>query len=230
MMRRIGVATLSLTALVLILALNFGEAGEFGKANLTQEEIINKEKDRQIAEEQILKREFDLFQQQVLQLKQWFERSAKPGDRDKVNRLQRALDQAKKRGMVAQFERLIDYLKKHKFTSSGEVEEVYKRSAKLADDLRVLTNLVDLNAVNHKEGSKTVQGKERSKLGDQTESKSGGAEKNGGPTAGAGQSEILHGKILASAVYLERNQRRLADIWYRLWHGPRDFRFEEEPE
>ena len=68
MMRRIKVATLSLTAMLFVMALHAGQAQDKGILPEAGQEDFNKTKDKLTVEQQILLRRFNEFQQQVLQL------------------------------------------------------------------------------------------------------------------------------------------------------------------
>jgi len=92
--------------------------------------------------EKILAEQFARFQQSLLRLKQTLERSPKQEDRERAMILEKVLDRAKDVSIATQFEQLVDFLKSQKLGSVGEIKSAMDRSAKLAENLRELLDLI----------------------------------------------------------------------------------------
>ena len=135
MKSRVLLAFLSVAALTIVLA----RAQEPGKkADPKGTQIA----DEAALKEQILARQFAEFEQSLLKLKQRLERSPKREDQERAKILQKALDECRAAGLGAQFDQLIEQLKKQGLNNVGETKLAYERSAKLAEHLRKIVALL----------------------------------------------------------------------------------------
>mgnify|MGYP001587982647 CR=1 FL=1 len=89
-------------------------------------------------EEQILARKFAEFEQDLYKLILKLKRSAKEGDKERAEVLEKVLERAKTNLIGVQFEQLVGQLKDQKIASTSDIKIAADRSAKLADELRTL--------------------------------------------------------------------------------------------
>ncbi len=93
-------------------------------------------------EEQILARRFAEFEQDLYKLIVKLKRSNREGDKERAEVLEKVLEKAKTNLIGVQFEQLITQLKEQKVNGTGDIKIAADRSAKLADELRVLIALM----------------------------------------------------------------------------------------
>jgi hypothetical protein len=85
--------------------------------------------------EQILQRQYQEFEQQLLRLKQRLERSNKQEERDQALVLDRVLEFCKDKSLSVQFEQMVDILKSKELKSLPDIEAAMNRSKGIAQDL-----------------------------------------------------------------------------------------------
>ncbi len=130
MVPRIALATVVLAALTYGLALHAQDttAPKTEDAAQIRENLVHKE--------QILARQYQEFEQQLLRLKQRLERSSKQEDRDKALVLDKVLDYCKDKSISVSFEQMIDTLKSKELKSVPDIETALNRSKNIAEDLQ----------------------------------------------------------------------------------------------
>jgi hypothetical protein len=92
--------------------------------------------------EQILSRQFTEFRQSLLKLMQRLRASPKQEDRERAVMLQKALDVTTDKGLEVQFEQLVEALKQSQLKSVGDIKSAADRSAKIAENLREILDLL----------------------------------------------------------------------------------------
>src|SRR5260370_4628817 len=137
MKSRVLLAFLGLAAVSFVLA----RAEEPNQAKKTDPQGAQVADDAAL-KERILGQQFAEFEQSLLKLKQRLERSRKREAQDRAKILQKALDECRARGLGAQFDQMVDHLKKQGLKNLGETKLAYDRSAKLAEDLRKIVALL----------------------------------------------------------------------------------------
>ncbi len=137
MKSRVLLAFLGLAAVSFVLA----RAQEPNQAKKTDPQGAQVADDAAL-KERILGQQFAEFEQSLLKLKQRLERSPKREDQERAKILQKALDECRARGLGAQFDQMVDHLKKQGLKNLGETKLAYDRSAKLAEDLRKIVALL----------------------------------------------------------------------------------------
>jgi hypothetical protein len=93
-------------------------------------------------QEQILADQFASFEQSLLKLMQRLRASPKQEDRERAVMLQKALELTKDKGLGTQFEQLVDALKQQQLKSVGDIKSAADRSAKIAENLREILDLL----------------------------------------------------------------------------------------
>ncbi len=136
MVPRIALAMIALAVLTYGLALKAqeGTGPKTGDAAQIKEELSLKE--------QILARQYQEFEQQLLRLKQRMERSGKQEDRDRALVLDRVLDYCKDKSISVSFEQLVDTLKSKELKSLPDIKQALERSSNIADDLREIITML----------------------------------------------------------------------------------------
>jgi hypothetical protein len=92
--------------------------------------------------ERILSKQFAEFEQSLLRLMQRLKASSKKEDQEKAVILEKALEKSKDALISTQFEQLANFLKTQQLKSLGEIKDAADKSAKLAEDLRLLLALL----------------------------------------------------------------------------------------
>jgi len=135
MKSRISLALLSVSvAGILALRADEPQAKKTDDANQIREDLTLRE--------QILARQFAEFEQSLLKLMQRLRASPKQEDRDRAVILQKALERAKDINVGTQFEQLVDLLKIQQLKSVGDIKSAADRSAKIAENLREILDLL----------------------------------------------------------------------------------------
>jgi hypothetical protein len=128
MVHRIVLASIAWGALALGLVLN---AQETPKVSSDGAQI----KEKLSLKEQILARQFQEFEQQLLRLKQRLERSAKQEERDQAVVLDRVLEYCKEKSISVEFEQMVDILKGNELKSLPDIKQALTRSSGIAEKL-----------------------------------------------------------------------------------------------
>jgi mRNA-degrading endonuclease HigB of HigAB toxin-antitoxin module len=89
-------------------------------------------------QEQVLGGRFRDFELNLLKLKQVLERSDKQEDKDKAVVLAKALDEAKRLGISAKFDQIVETVNKKKFTNPSDVKDLLQDSQDLAEKIRIV--------------------------------------------------------------------------------------------
>ncbi len=92
--------------------------------------------------EQILERQFREFESALLKLIQRLEKSSKLEDREQAGILKKVLESIRDDSISLQFEQIVDFLQKSKFSGLGDLNIVMERTKKLADDMRKILDLM----------------------------------------------------------------------------------------
>lgn len=92
--------------------------------------------------EQILARQYQEFEQQLLRLKQRLERSSKQEERDQALVLGRVLEHCKEKSISVQFEQMVDILKSKELKSLPDIKQALTRSTNIADELRFVIEML----------------------------------------------------------------------------------------
>lgn len=96
------------------------------------------DKDALTLKKEIDARKFREFQQALLALAHKYERSHKPGDRDKAANIRKALETASAAGVDTRFDRLIGLLKTSQDLNYQEVKEAMELNRMLVQDIRAI--------------------------------------------------------------------------------------------
>src|SRR5579871_3135773 len=136
MRTRISLVTAGMT-LAAVFALWADEPGQGKKTDEAR-----KIRDDLVLQEQVLGRQFAEFKQSLLKLQQRLRSSPKAEDRDRAVILQKALEEADKLSVDAQFDKLVEVLKLQQLKSVGDIRDAADRSARLAEGLRAILDLL----------------------------------------------------------------------------------------
>lgn len=131
MIHRIVLATAAWGVFALGVVLNAQESGT-PKVPAPQTQI----KENLSLKEQILARQFQEFEQQLLRLKQRLERSSKQEERDQAIVLDRVLEFCKEKSISVEFEQMVDVLKSNELKSLPEIKQALGRSKGIAENLQ----------------------------------------------------------------------------------------------
>src|SRR3954451_14474836 len=126
MVPRLFLALIGASALTYVLASAAQETGSPKKSE------AGELKENLSLKEQILARQYQEFEQQLLRLKQRLERSPKQEDRDRALVLDKVLEYCKERSLSVQFEQMVDILKSKELRSLPDIKQALERSTQIA--------------------------------------------------------------------------------------------------
>jgi len=105
-----------------------------GKAQFNKEELAAKEK--------ILETKYRQFEEQLLLLKQRLEKSADKKDQERAAQLAKVLDKSSDFSITTRFAEMVKVLSTQKLSKIGEVNAIMAQSARLAQDLKEILDLI----------------------------------------------------------------------------------------
>lgn len=139
MMRRMLLVAMGLASVTLVTALYAQTAGQ--PSPQTTPPDISKNKDKLTLEEKKLAEKFNVFMQQLIQLKDKLDKGT-PEDKAVAKVLQQVIDRSKSKSIDVQFQELVDFMKNDKLNKLDKIKEAAQKSDALTKDLQDLLALI----------------------------------------------------------------------------------------
>lgn len=139
MMRRMLLVAMGLASVTLVTALYAQTAGQPSPQPTPPD--LSKNKDKLTLEEKKLAEKFNVFMQQLIQLKDKLDKGT-PEDKAVAKVLQQVIDRSKSKSIDVQFQELVDFMKNDKLSKLDKIKEAAQKSDALTKDLQDLLALI----------------------------------------------------------------------------------------